>query len=172
MIKPERLKRGDKVAVLSLSRGMLGEDKFIHKYYLAKQRLENDYGLEVVAMPNALKGIDYLYRHPEARAQDLMDAFRDRSVKAVFNAIGGDDTIRLLPYIDFLQHKIEALDSRSAELSTAENRQRDQLRKALDECREYHDRLQVVAERAISFDLDDGVVVNYAKFGDVLGKIK
>ena len=70
MIKPERLKRGDKVAIVSLSRGMLGEDKFIHKYYLAKQRLENDYGLEVVAMPNALKGIDYLYRHPEARAQD------------------------------------------------------------------------------------------------------
>lgn len=101
MIKPERLKRGDKVAVVSLSRGMLGEDKFIHKYYLAKQRLENEYGLEVVAMPNALKGIDYLYRHPEARAQDLMDAFRDPSIKAVFNAIGGDDTIRLLPYIDF-----------------------------------------------------------------------
>ncbi len=39
--------------------------------------------------------------HPEARAKDLMDAFRDASIKAVFNAIGGDDTIRLLPYIDF-----------------------------------------------------------------------
>lgn len=35
MIKPERLRRGDKVAIVSLSRGMLGEDKFIHKYYLA-----------------------------------------------------------------------------------------------------------------------------------------
>jgi hypothetical protein len=29
-----------------------------------------------------------------------------------------------------------------------------------------------VAEQAIAFDLDDGVVVNYAKFGDVLAKIK
>ena len=29
-----------------------------------------------------------------------------------------------------------------------------------------------MAEQAISFDLDDGVVVNYAKFGDVLAKIK
>lgn len=101
MIKPNRLRHGDKVAIVSLSRGMLGEEMFIHKYYLAKERLENDYGLEVVAMPNALKGIDYLYRHPEARAQDLMDAFRDPDIKAVFNAIGGDDTIRLLPYIDF-----------------------------------------------------------------------
>ncbi len=101
MIKPERLRRGDKVAIVSLSSGKLGEEKFIHKYYLAKERLENLYGLEVVTMPNALKGTDYLYRHPEARAQDLMGAFRDPSIKAVFNAIGGDDTIRLLPYIDF-----------------------------------------------------------------------
>ena len=91
-----------------------------------------------------------------------MDAYTAERVRSKY----------LLPYIDFLQHKIEALDSRSAELSTTESRQRDQLRKALDECREYHDRLQVVAERAISFDLDDGVVVNYAKFGYVLAKIK
>lgn len=30
-----------------------------------------------------------------------MDAFKDDLIKAIFNAIGGDDTIRLLPYIDF-----------------------------------------------------------------------
>ena len=101
MLKPQRLRPGDKVAVVSLSRGMLGEPQFLHKYHLARERLERDYGLQVVAMPNALKGEDYLYRHPEARAQDLMDAFRDPEVKAVFCAIGGDDTIRLLPYIDF-----------------------------------------------------------------------
>ena len=101
MIKPRRLQKGDKVAIVSLSRGMLGEDMFIHKFHIAKKRLEEDYGLEVVTMPNALKGVDYLYEHPEARAQDLMNAFRDPEIKAVFNAIGGDDTIRLLPYIDF-----------------------------------------------------------------------
>lgn len=101
MIKPKRLVRGDKVAIVSLSRGMLGEKMFIHKFELAKKRLEEDYGLEVVPMPNALKGMDYLYQHPEARAQDLMDAFKNTEMKAVFNAIGGDDTIRLLPYIDF-----------------------------------------------------------------------
>jgi len=101
MKKPQRLRRGDKVAIVSLSRGMLGEPQFIHKYHIAKARLERDYGLTVVAMPNALRGVDYLYRHPEARAADWMDAFRDPSIKAVFNAIGGDDTIRLLPYVDF-----------------------------------------------------------------------
>lgn len=101
MLKPQRLRPGDKAAIVSLSSGMLGEEQFIHKYHLARERLERDYGLQVVAMPNALKGRDYLYRHPEARAQDLMDAFRDPEIKAVFCAIGGDDTIRLLPYIDF-----------------------------------------------------------------------
>lgn len=101
MIKPKRLRLGDKVAIVSLSRGMLGEEQFIHKLHITKERLERDYGLEAITMPNALKGIDYLYRHPEARAQDLMDAFSDPEIKAVFNAIGGDDTIRLLPYIDF-----------------------------------------------------------------------
>ena len=100
MIKPYRLQKGDKVAIVSLSRGMLGESMFIHKYEIAKKRLE-EYGLEVVTMPNALKGIEYLYLDPEARAQDLMDAFKNPKIKAIFNAIGGDDTIRLLPYIDY-----------------------------------------------------------------------
>lgn len=45
-------------------------------------------------------------------------------------------------------------------------------KKDLDECREFQERLQVMAESAIAIDLDDGMVVNYAKFGDVLAKIK
>ena len=101
MKKPSRLHKGDRVAIVSLSKGMLGEAPFLHKFELAKRRLAENYGLEAVAMPNTLKGIEYLYRHPEARAQDLMDAFCDPQIKGVFNAIGGDDTIRLLPYIDF-----------------------------------------------------------------------
>lgn len=101
MIKPERLKRGDRVAIVSLSSGILGEPWAIHKLAIARERLERDYGLSVTVMPNALKGVEYLDAHPEARAADLMDAFRDKSIRAVFSAIGGDDTIRLLPYIDF-----------------------------------------------------------------------
>ena len=100
MIKPEMLEKGDKVAVVSLSSGMLGDEEFIHKYDIAKERLE-EMGLEVVAMPNALKGRKYIYEHPEARAKDLMDAFQDPTIKAIFTAIGGDDTIRILPFIDF-----------------------------------------------------------------------
>ena len=52
-------------------------------------------------MPNTLKGSDYLYKHPEERARDLMDAFTNSEIKGIFSCIGGDDSIRLLPYIDF-----------------------------------------------------------------------
>ena len=43
MLKPERLKKGDKIAVVSLSWGGLGDDMFIHKYDIAKERLERDF---------------------------------------------------------------------------------------------------------------------------------
>ncbi len=101
----------------------------------------------------AFKCLAYMHR---------MDAYTAERVRSNY----------LLPYIEFLQNQIGELESRAAALTTAENRKLTNLRKALDECREYHERLQVVAEQAIAFDLDDGVVVNYAKFGDVLQKIK
>ena len=101
MIKPERLKKGDKVAIVSLSSGIIGDKQFVHKYYLGKKRLEEEFGLKVVAMPNALKGSTYLFEHPEARAKDMMAAFKDKSIKAIICAIGGEETYRLLPYIDF-----------------------------------------------------------------------
>lgn len=101
MIKPKRLKRGDKIAIVSLSWGGLGDRELIHKYDIAKDRLENEFGLVVLPMPHALKGSEFVAAHPELRAKDLMDAFRDESISAIFCAIGGDDTIRTLPYIDF-----------------------------------------------------------------------
>lgn len=101
MIKPGRLHRGDKVAVVSLSSGMLGEKRYMHKYELGKSRLQDLFGLEAVAMPNALKGIRYLYEHPEKRAEDWMMACEDSSIKAIITSIGGDDGISLLPYVDF-----------------------------------------------------------------------
>lgn len=100
-IKPEMLKKGDKIAIVSLSYGGLGDKNLIHKYYIAKERLENDFGLVVIPMPNALKGSEYIYNHPEDRAKDLMNAFKDKTIKAIICAIGGNDTIRLLPYIDY-----------------------------------------------------------------------
>lgn len=41
-----------------------------------------------------------------------------------------------------------------------------------DELRTYEEKIHRLADRMIAIDLDDGVKVNYAKFGDVLGKVK
>lgn len=101
MKKVQRLKKGDKIAIVSLSWGGLGDDAFIHKYEIAKERLEKEFGLEVVTMPHALMGSEFVYEHPELRAKDLMDAFLDDSISGIISAIGGDDSIRLLPYIDY-----------------------------------------------------------------------
>ncbi|SHF86463.1 S66 family peptidase [Ornithinibacillus halophilus] len=101
LIKPQKLKQGDKVATVSPSWGGAGEPDLRWRYELGVQRLEKEFGLEVIAMPNSLKGSDYVYEHPEARAEDLMEAFQDKSIKGIITNIGGDDSIRLLPYIDF-----------------------------------------------------------------------
>ena len=101
MIKPEKLHKGDKTAIVSLSRGGLGDEGLIHRFHIAKERLEKDFGLEVVTMPHALAGSQFVYEHPELRAKDLMDAFLDPSVKGIFSAIGGDDSVRILPNIDY-----------------------------------------------------------------------
>ena len=78
----------------------------------------------------------------------------------------------LLPHIEWLVQKQNEMEENAANLSTAERRELDRLNTQLAECREYHDRLHEVADKQIAFDLDDGVVVNYAKFGDVLQKLK
>lgn len=86
------------VGVVSLSAGTLGEDFVRHELELGVRRLEH-YGLKVKFLPHALKGIDYLKAHPEARAADLLEAFRDPEIDLILCAIGGDDTYRLLPYL-------------------------------------------------------------------------
>ena len=78
----------------------------------------------------------------------------------------------LLPHIEYLRQELAGLDSRITALTTQERKQYQKLQKDLEECMEYHDRLHSVADQQIDFDLDDGVVVNYAKFGDVLAKLK
>ena len=78
----------------------------------------------------------------------------------------------LLPHIEWLIQKQNEMEANAANLNSQERKQLDNVIKQIQECREYHDRLHVVADEQIGFDLDDGVVVNYAKFGDVLSKIK
>lgn len=101
LIKPKKLMKGDTVATVSLSWGGAGDKDLLWRYNLGKNRLEQQFGLRVIEMENTLKGSEFLYNHPEKRAQDFMNAFADPSVKAIFSCIGGDESVRMLPYMDF-----------------------------------------------------------------------
>ncbi len=98
MIKPQRLKKGDKIAIVSLSKGLLGMPFCKHELDIAIKRLK-EFGLEPIIMPNALKDMNYIENHPEARASDLKQAFMDESIKAIITAIGGNDTYKTIPYL-------------------------------------------------------------------------
>lgn len=86
------------VGIVSLSAGTLGEAFVAHELTLGVGRLES-MGCKVRFLPNALKGIDYLKCHPEKRARDLLEAYRDPEIDMILCAIGGDDTYRLLPWL-------------------------------------------------------------------------
>lgn len=98
MIRSKKLNKGDKIALVSLSRGILGMPFCKHELEIGLQRLK-DFGLVPVVMPNALKDMNYLENHPEAKAADLKMAFMDDSIKGIICAIGGDDTYRTIPFL-------------------------------------------------------------------------
>lgn len=86
------------IGIVSLSSGILGESFIRFESDRGVRRLK-EYGLDVKFMPHALMGVDYVKAHPEKRAEDLLQAFRDPEIDMILCAIGGDDTYRLLPYL-------------------------------------------------------------------------
>ncbi len=99
--KPQKLRPGDKVATVSLSWGGAGDQQILWRYQQGKERLEQVFGLQVVEMEHTLAGSEYVYEHPEKRAEDLMKAFADPEIKGIIACIGGLESIRMLPYIDY-----------------------------------------------------------------------
>ena len=81
------------IAIVSLSSGTIGEAFAAHEVEIGIRRLK-EYGLNVIMMPHAQKGIEYVKNHPEDRAKDLLQAFSDDSIDMILCAIGGDDTYR------------------------------------------------------------------------------
>jgi len=100
LIIPSKLNEGDTIAFISISGGRAGDEDMLPRYRLGKRRFERIFHVKVVETPNALKGSKYLYAHPEKRAKDLMEALKDDSVNGIICNMGGDDSYRVLPYID------------------------------------------------------------------------
>ena len=86
------------VGIVSLSCGILGEDSVQHEVKIGMERLER-FGLNIKFMEHARKGLSYISKHPDKRAEDLIQAFKDDSIDMILCAMGGDDTYRLLRYL-------------------------------------------------------------------------
>ena len=52
------------------------------------------------------------------------------------------------------------------------NKQLKTIQDQAEELRKYEEKIHHLADQMIAIDLDDGVKVNYARFADVLAKIK
>lgn len=95
---PPRLRRGDKVAIVSPSSGLASVFPWVYEQGL--RRIRDIFELEPIEFPTARKSSEYLSNNPKARADDINAAFQDPSIKAIIATIGGNDQIRILPYLD------------------------------------------------------------------------
>lgn len=142
----------------------LGKD--LRKYFL------KDFYKDLVQMYKK-RPIYWLFSSPKGGFNALvyMHRYRPDTVSVVLNQY-------LRPYRDKLSAQRRLLDSSSANTS-ASQRERSQalkemeaLNKLLAELKQYEDGvLYPLAAQKIDIDLDDGVKVNYAKFGEALRNI-
>jgi hypothetical protein len=80
-----------------------------------------------------------------------------------------------------LQSKLAArIDQLNGDITSASStanskklqKEKDKLVKQKDELASFDEKLRHYADQRISLDLDDGVKVNYGKFGDLLAEVK
>lgn len=95
--KPEKLEQGDTVAIVSPSWG--GPSVFPHIYENGLKVLQ-EWDLRIKEFPTARMDATFTRANPQVRANDINDAFADPEVRAVFASIGGDDSVRILPFVD------------------------------------------------------------------------
>ncbi|HEV2886000.1 MAG TPA: S66 peptidase family protein [Jatrophihabitans sp.] len=97
-IRPAALRPGDTVAVVSLSAGLAAA--LPHRYAAGKRQLAETFGLRVIDAPHATRDSDWLRANPRARAEDLHWALENPDVHGIVSAIGGDDSVRIVPFLD------------------------------------------------------------------------
>ncbi len=96
--KVRRVRRGDRVAVLSPSG--FSASRFPAVVEKGIEAIRESFGLVPVTFPGTFAPPEEYYRDPQLRARDLNEAYADDSISAIFATIGGDESIRVLPHLD------------------------------------------------------------------------
>jgi hypothetical protein len=86
-------------------------------------------------------------------------------------------TAYVIPLLGKMTARIDHLTDDIASATSSQHRKRlekekSTLTKQLAEVQAYDEKLRHYADQRITLDLDDGVKVNYGKFGDLLAEVK
>ena len=98
--KPEKLKKGDEIRVIAPSRSLkiIGKElRDIAEKRFAELGLKLTFGRYTKEENSDLSFSDSI----EHRVADVMEAFTDKNVKAIFTVIGGFNSNQLLDYLDY-----------------------------------------------------------------------
>lgn len=96
LVKPRALRPGDEVAIVTPS--WAGPHEFPAVLDAGIDTLTQRLGLRVREYPTTRAPGEI---PPRDRARDLMAAVNDPTIAGIVASIGGDDTLRLLPHLDF-----------------------------------------------------------------------
>jgi muramoyltetrapeptide carboxypeptidase LdcA involved in peptidoglycan recycling len=92
-----RLRAGSQIAIVSPSWG--GPSKYPDIFDAGLENLRK-MGLVPIEFPTARMDAAELRKNPRLRANDLHKAFLDPQIEGVIASIGGDDSVRLLEFLD------------------------------------------------------------------------
>lgn len=146
-----------------LSMDKAGEPRAALRSYLSKQFYKDHlqtyknrpiYWLFSSGKQKAFEALVYLHRYNEGTLARMR-------------------TVYVTPLMGKLQQRVTDLDAEIAASSssaekTRKTREKDKLAKQVVELRTFDEELRHMADQRITLDLDDGVKVNYARFGDLL----
>ncbi|MEK6905846.1 MAG: S66 peptidase family protein [Nanoarchaeota archaeon] len=98
LLKPEKLEKGDTIAFIAPAGGLAALTS--HRLEKGRQFFEG-LGYKVKVFPTAKKDSGISSDTAENRAKDIMEAFRDKDIKAIITTIGGNTSNQTLEYLDF-----------------------------------------------------------------------
>ncbi|MBE5755643.1 MAG: LD-carboxypeptidase [Clostridiales bacterium] len=97
MLKPQKLQKGDTVALVSMSANNIGEQKYAFRFKLIEKRLK-ELGLNYIFSANALKSREELTNNPKLIFDDIVECFKNKNVKAIIAINGGHNAEQTLKF--------------------------------------------------------------------------
>lgn len=132
--------------------------RFFKDHHLKVYKKRPIYWLFSSGKHKAFECLVYLHRYNESTLSRMRSAY--------VTPLQGKFAARL----EYLENEIRAASSTAA--SRQFQKELDTLKKKQLELREFDDLLRHYADQKITLDLDDGVKVNYGKFGNLLAEVK